>query len=274
MRDAGNPWERDGQGRGAYVLKIFLSWSGDPAKECAKLLHTWLPRFNASIKPFVSSEDIRKGDRGLQRIAEQLEGSSFGIVCVNRSNRDAPWINFESGALSRQVAEGKVIPFLFDATTPRDLVDSPLQQFQAVIAESEGDVLAMVKAINARCDPAADEGAIDELFEMIWPRIREGLRGITERSAAGDESEAPPPRPAEEILDDLLLLIREQVNRITDLERAVRALGPDSPRRTPFKGLFDDVGLAPVDDADEAAPGGEPQRSPLESESRQRRRDQ
>ncbi|MER6161504.1 TIR domain-containing protein [Streptomyces sp. NPDC001868] len=253
------------------MLKIFLSWSGEPAKECAKLLHKWLPRFNAAIKPFVSSEDIRKGDRGLQRIAEQLEGCSFGIVCVNRSNRDAPWINFESGALSRQVSEGKVIPFLFGATTPRDLVDSPLQQFQAVVAESEGDVLAMVKAINARCEPAADEVAINELFEMIWPRMQAGLQEIAERPAAGKESEAPPPRPAEEILDDLLLLIREQVNRITDLERAVRALSPDNPRRTPFMGLFDDVSVTPAGGVEEAASGGESQLSPLDKERRRER---
>ncbi|MFC1429277.1 toll/interleukin-1 receptor domain-containing protein [Streptacidiphilus sp. N1-3] len=230
------------------MLKIFLSWSGAPSRQCAELLRDNLPIFNPSIEPFVSSADIRKGDRGLQRIAEELEGSSFGIVCVTPANLGAPWINFESGALSREVVEGKVIPFLLGAGV-RDLVDSPLKQFQAVVADSRSDVLAMVQSIDLKCEPPHGEARISQVFEKFWPELQKGLQKIALTAPEADEDALPPQRRTEEILDDLLPLIREQIDRITDLERAVTELRVGRPngarRRVPFGGIYDDGGSGP-----------------------------
>ncbi|SEK54515.1 toll/interleukin-1 receptor domain-containing protein [Streptacidiphilus jiangxiensis] len=230
------------------MLKIFLSWSGEQSRLCAEELKRFLPFFNSSIEAFVSSADIRKGDRGLQRIAAQLEGSTFGIVCITPHNRDAPWINFESGALSRQVAEGKVIPFLLGASV-RDLLESPLEQFQAVVADSGADVLAMIKSINARCEPVNEEKRIEQLFEVLWPETQQRLAEIMSSPASLPDGSVVPQRRTEEILDDLLPLIREQIDRITELEGAVRALrltagslAPQQDRRVPFNGMFDETG--------------------------------
>ncbi|MGX2993222.1 toll/interleukin-1 receptor domain-containing protein [Streptomyces sp. JNUCC 64] len=222
--------------------KVFLSWSGEPSRVCAEALHNWLKYFNTAIEPFVSSADIRKGDRGLQRIAEQLEGSSFGVVCVTPGNLTAPWINFESGALSRQVSEGKVIPFLLGVTVA-ELVGSPLAQFQAVNANSPADVLEMVRAINARCEPAAAEQTVTHLFQRLWPELEQTLQEVDLTAGAAAPVEAAPAAPTEAVLNELLVLIREQVNRITDLERAVGALRSGvhaaDRRGVPFGDLYD-----------------------------------
>lgn len=198
--------------------KIFLSWSGEPSRECAEVLRSWLPLFNASIKPFVSSQDIRKGDRGLQEISEQLKGSSFGIVCVTAANQWASWINFEAGALSRQVKENMLIPFLLDIPV-RD-IEGPLKQFQMVTSDNKEDVLAMVKSINRDCEPKTSEAHIEELFEFLWLKLRNQLSEIDLSLGAGEEKAQP--RRTEEILDELVPLVREQINRISDLEKEMR----------------------------------------------------
>ncbi|MEV7322596.1 TIR domain-containing protein [Streptomyces sp. NPDC093970] len=219
-------------------MKIFISWSGEAAEKCAELLHEKLPYFNNNIEPFRSSGDVNKGARGLQKIAEELEGSAFGIVCVTRANRDKPWINFEAGALSRQVREGKVVPFLLGATVS-DLVDRPLLQFQAVRADDELQVYEMIREINAQCERATSEARLARLFKDHWPEMSEVLDGIVEQAAkSGEEPAVTTGRGrTDEILESLLPLIREQVDRITDLERAVTAL---RRRRVPFEGIHDE----------------------------------
>lgn len=103
-------------------MKVFISWSGSgsPSHQVALILREWLPSVVQAVKPFVSSEDIDKGARGLPAIEAELQDSSCGIICVTRANYERPWLNFEAGALSKQVDEAttRVMPLLIDITTP------------------------------------------------------------------------------------------------------------------------------------------------------------
>lgn len=94
-------------------MKIFISWSGDTSHKVALLLRDWLPSVIQSIDPYVSSIDIDKGARWSADIAAELDNSSFGILCVTHDNIEAPWLNFEAGALGKSVEKSRVCPFLF-----------------------------------------------------------------------------------------------------------------------------------------------------------------
>jgi TIR domain len=91
-------------------VKIFISWSGEASHAVAIALRDWLPSVLQAVEPYVSSEDIEKGARWNAEIAQQLNNTEFGIVCVTRSNVGSPWLNFEAGALSKSVDTSHVSP--------------------------------------------------------------------------------------------------------------------------------------------------------------------
>src|SRR4051794_33907999 len=109
-------------------MKVVISWSGQLSHGVALALRDWLPSVIQSIEPFVSSEDIDKGARWSSDIPKELEDSSFGILCIPTQNLDAPWVNFEAGALSKSLERSRVAPFLFGVD--RTDVKGPLLQFQ------------------------------------------------------------------------------------------------------------------------------------------------
>ncbi|MEU3069864.1 toll/interleukin-1 receptor domain-containing protein [Streptomyces sp. NPDC006906] len=198
-------------------MQIFISWSGDASKECAEALRDWLPLMNQTIVPFVSSQDISKGERGLAKIASQLQACSFGIVCVTRENQTAPWINFEAGALSRELGESFLIPFLLDM--PIKDISGPLSQFQGTDSSSEDDVWGMVKSINEKCEASVDQDRLRKTFNAFWVELSGNLDRI--RSARAP-AENVPERDTSDILNELVGLVREQSNRIGVMEGTIR----------------------------------------------------
>ncbi|MFJ7075738.1 toll/interleukin-1 receptor domain-containing protein [Streptomyces sp. NPDC098781] len=201
-------------------MQIFISWSGEAAKQCAEALRDWLPYMNQSISPFVSSQDIEKGERGLAKIAGELQACSFGIVCVTRENQYAPWINFESGALSRELGESSLIPFLVDMQV-KDLSRGPLTQFQATDSSHKEDVWAMIKSINGKCEPQVESERLRTMFDRFWDDLATSLASIRDANPAADA----PQREVSDILDELVKLAREQHARIASLEKSIGSVG-------------------------------------------------
>lgn len=185
-------------------MKVFISWSGELSQAVAIVLRDWLPSVIQSIRPYVSAEDIDKGARWGSEIAEELEDSEFGILCVTPDNIEAPWLNFEAGALSKAFDTSSVSPFLFGVT--RTDVIGPLVQFQSTIAEKD-DVHKLVRSLNkASGDGALDDGRLSDIFEVWWPRLSDRLdklQGFTEEESSGQ-------RRTPDLLTEILELVRGQ----------------------------------------------------------------
>jgi hypothetical protein len=90
-------------------MKVFLSWSGEKSRAVATALRAWLPYVNAEVEPWMSESDIEPGARWSAEIAKELESTSFGIACVTSGNQGSPWLNFEAGALAKQLSTSRVI---------------------------------------------------------------------------------------------------------------------------------------------------------------------
>lgn len=190
-------------------MLVFISWSGNRSKYIAEALRTWLKDVIQSIEPWVSSEDIRKGDRWNIKVAKNLEKASFGILCLTRENLSEPWLLFEAGALAKTLVKSSVCPYLI-GLKPSDL-RGPLVQFQAAIA-NEAQTKKLVHSINkSQNEGSLTDGQIDRSFKRCWPDFEQTLRSIP-----GEESELPDLRSDRELLEEILNRVRQSSNQNND----------------------------------------------------------
>jgi hypothetical protein len=198
-------------------VKVFISWSGPRSKEVASVLKATLPDILAgSVETFISSEDIHKGERGLAVIAKELNDTDYGIVVLTRSNVNAQWINFESGALGRSLGASHVSPLLVDLSQ-KD-VTGPLTQFQMTDAQSEDDVLKLFQDINSACERPIPVNAVSTLFTAHWPTLEQ----VISKSTEPDEADAPA-RSSDDLLEEIL-------ERVRGLDRSASVGRPDWER--------------------------------------------
>lgn len=180
----------------------------------ANALREWLPNVIQAIQPWMSDSDIDKGARWSSDIASELEESVVGIICLTPENLEAPWILFESGAISRTINKTFVCPFLFQVQ-PSD-ISGPLVQFQFTKA-IEDDTKKLLFTINkALGEKTLPEQTINDAFQKWWPDLEIKLQNIPDIQGKRKE------RSSKEILEEILDLVRGQ-------SRVVSILGPEIP---------------------------------------------
>jgi hypothetical protein len=164
-------------------MKIFLSWSGEMSYKVACALRDWLPYVLQSVKPFMSSEDINKGAHWSEVLAHQLNDTQYGIICVTPYNINAPWLNFEAGALSKFINWSFVSPFLF--RVDRAEIKGPLSQFQSTVYDKE-DILKLLTSINNRFGPEErlEQELLAEEFNVWWKKLSDVLGAIPDNQEA------------------------------------------------------------------------------------------
>jgi TIR domain len=182
-------------------MKIFVSWSGNRSKRVAEILHDWLPNVIQSLRPWMSAVDIEGGARWSADIANELETTQFGIICLTAENLEAPWIHFEAGALSKALQKAYVCPYLL-GIAPQEL-QGPLVQFQAIRAEKE-ETRKLIHTINhAQGNAALTEHKVNSAFERWWPDLDKNLATVPRPEEGGQ-----PARPEREMMAEILELIR------------------------------------------------------------------
>lgn len=189
----------------AEDLKVFISWSGSLSKSVAKELMDLLRMASDRITPFMSDLNIESGTRGLSVIADELASTSVGILVVTKDNWQSPWLNYEAGALSKEVEdiETRVIPLLVDLEGP-DMASTPLVQFQYRKLDEE-NVRRVLTELAALCgaDPT-------RTVERVMPRWAEYDERIKAAIAQSHASVQAPPAPTEpELIREILETVRE-----------------------------------------------------------------
>jgi hypothetical protein len=197
-------------------MQVFISWSGPQSNAVAKALREWLTLvLPDKITPFVSSDDIVKGSRGLTVIKKQLEESSFGIVVVTPSNLESTWIHFEAGALARAMEdEDRVAPLLVGVEIGD--VDGPLRQYQQSMASDKQAVFQLVQSINASHAEPMNNTAVTQLFELNWPTFE----GKLQEALLLDDTK-PPRRDTGEMLEEVLTTVRALQREVGQLRARI-----------------------------------------------------
>lgn len=185
-------------------MKVFLSWSGKLSRGVAEALRDWLPSAINEIEPFVSGKDIAAGARWQAEISGELELTHFGIVCVTRENQDAPWLNFEAGALAKAVGSSRVIPLAIDLKVTD--VKLPLAQFQAQPITRDG-ILEVLRSANAHCDRPLPEEQLRTACEVWWPRLDSKLQELL-ASRPPSSGTSTTERSQQDLLEEILTTVR------------------------------------------------------------------
>ena len=196
-------------------MKVFVSWSGSRSHAVALAFKRFLEGTVQYVGAFVSSEDIAKGTRPFSELASQLEESDFGIVVLTKENIGAPWLYFESGAIAKSQADGRVVPLLVDLD--RAELKGPLSQFQNSLI-SKDDVWMLLQSIDtANRDNPLGESRLRDAFELWWPR----LDALVEKALAETENSNSDysPRSDRDILEEMLELVRDMRRDLTESQK-------------------------------------------------------
>jgi len=220
-------------------MKVFLSWSGSESRQLAAIFKEWLPNVLQYIDPYMSAKDIALGERWGNSIADNLENSKFGLIFVTPSNINAPWINFEAGALSKAI-NSKVIPILYNADV-MILNQGPLKQFQSAKKLDKENILSLIESINESMEVGSlDKERLQKAFDMWWPDLEKGIEGIVkEDSNGGNEAEREPSE--KEMLNVIFSKLVEQEKTLIRNQGVYENSGHASIRQIIPQSVFKDL---------------------------------
>ncbi len=161
-----------------------------------------------AANPWMSASDIDKGSRGLPEVSKALDGMKVGIVCLTPENLTAPWILYESGALSKSIDDkSRLWTYLLAGLNSQD-VKQPLGMFQWTKADQD-DTRILIRSINkAVSDEPVPENVLDHLFDKLWPDLEKKLETMPEPEEVVDTKRSP-----DEMLAEVLELARAEANR-------------------------------------------------------------
>jgi hypothetical protein len=195
-------------------MDIFISWSGPRSRAVAEALKEYLPMIVNAFNPWLSCADIDKGARWISELSAALATAKAGIICLTPNNLTAPYILFESGALSKTVEKTYVCTLLIEME-PSD-VSGPLAQFQAT-KPTKVELLQLLKTLNrALGNSAVKEQQLDATFELCWPKLNEKFQNLPPDGPTGR-----PERPERELLEELIDLARTTSMDIAEVNHRV-----------------------------------------------------
>jgi hypothetical protein len=225
-------------------MKVFISWSGPRSQAIAQTLRTWLKDVMQALDPWISVEDIDKGQQWGRSLADELESTHAGVICLTPENLTAPWLLFEAGALSKLYKEARVCTYLIDMPYA-DVPPGPFSEFQHTLATKE-ETQRMVRSINGAIPKGQGrltESELNRAFERCWPELERCLANLPE-----PQEPIPPRRKPEDMLQEILEIVRhglplilqstidirrsqllKKVEEIDDALRALRRLDPEDP---------------------------------------------
>src|SRR5258708_24823910 len=226
----------------AKPYNIFISWSGPRSQWVAEALKEWLPNVLQAARPWLSTQDIEKGTRGLFEMSKALGGMGFGISCLTPENLDARWILYEAGALSKAFDDDKTRLWTYLlAGLQHKNVEPPLSQFQHTLAEKE-DTRKLIQSINMVISSEEDrpqQTVVDKAFTANWPDLESALKKMP-------TAQEPPKkeRTSDELVAEILEMCRRYLPQIEEL--GYNSIGQTPPAVATTGGGFANIHPNPL----------------------------
>ena len=205
-------------------MKVFISWSGERSRYVAEALKEWLPHVIQALEPWVSVEDIQKGENWFSAIQESLkDAEGMGIFCLTPDNVTAPWLAFEAGALASH-GRARVATFLH-GIEPGNL-KLPLSLFQATKSQDRDDVLKLMKTINDRLAKPLDLGLLAQVFKNNWDAFAANIASF--KDIVGGAARAQPDQ--NDMIQEILSTVRRLEAEAAAQADRLKSVGPFTSR--------------------------------------------
>lgn len=193
------------------------------------MLRKYLPCMLSELNVFMSKHDLQSGARWAIELARELDDSSFGLLCLDRTNLKSPWLIFEAGALTKHV-EGRACGLLLGGLKPSD-VGGPLSQFQHREFSSE-EFLHLLHDLHKHLKNPIEHTQIELVHKKWWPDLKEEYDKLPKPKTKAGVKRSEPVRTERELLEELL-------DRTRAMERNVEVRRPLGVGRIiPHEGVF------------------------------------
>lgn len=155
-------------------MKIFISWSGEKSRLIAQQLKELLENCIQTLDVFFSDSDIEKGEKWHLRLMNELADTNFGVVCLTKENCESRWINYEAGALTKQLDSNLSVLYI-DLNAQE--VGFPLAAFQASRLV-ENDLFSLVSTINSKSNNKLSQEKLKIAFSKYYPDFTNNIKKI------------------------------------------------------------------------------------------------
>ena len=189
-------------------MKVFISWSGQLSNGVAKVLSDWLPSVINSLDIFYSPDDIQKGENWDARLSDELSKCDFGIICLTRENVTAPWINFEAGAISKELG-AKVSAFLIDIKPSE--IKGPIKRFQATRFDKE-DFYKLITCLNDCGEKQIESKRLERNFDLVWEQIEKNVYEIIKKNSGVVNQDEKVNDAGADAVQEILQIVRMLAN--------------------------------------------------------------
>lgn len=152
-------------------MHVFISWSGEKSLVYAEELKRLIEGCIQAATTFCSSQDIHNGENWSRTLFDELATSKYGIICVTKDNINAPWINFEAGAIANKLGN-KMTAFLIDLNASD--INSPLSFYQATRVD-KSSILSLLYSINDTLDKKVDKDIIKNTLEYYYSKFEDNI---------------------------------------------------------------------------------------------------
>lgn len=203
-------------GKNSYEMKIFMSWSGDQSRLIAEQFRSFLTKIIQQSQPYISSKDIDLGSVWSHSILKEATERRFGLIFITPENKQSPWIHYEAGCLIKDLEKDRVVPILFGLR--KEDIAPPISMFQMIEFSKESS-LNLLKQINEGTPNPLSFETLNELFLTFFPKIEKEISTTMNIQFPSKTS-----RPTGEILDEILLLTRENKVMISDVFQSNQSL--------------------------------------------------
>lgn len=160
-----------------------------------------------SLEVFMSKHDIESGTRWANELAQELDQTSFGVICLTKESLSSSWLHFEAGALVKH-ADGRACGLLLAGLGTAD-ISGPLTQFQHRRFQQD-EFLHLLKDINKRLETPLPTESLTAVLAKWWPDIEDDYKTAIRSSGKFQPTTR---RPEREVLEELVLRVRALENQ-------------------------------------------------------------